>query len=163
MVAVSELDTRINVYENQNILRSCYLSTYASMNWVFTWRVAKSKITIPAAGGDQQLIYQFTQYGGHCGPGTSTDYIYVSMLVKNETTGTIVAQTTELTCGRGPQNTANNIELKLVATAGSTYQLYFNVRSSTDDHLMAWFNGGILWVLPTTQTTAPTTGYLFYN
>ena len=156
-IAMSALDSRIAVYEDQYIINNCCFSTLANNGGIYNVRVGGTKITLPAA---KRLIWKLNNYLAHCGGGAGSDLISVYMYVKNETTAATVAQTTTLTVGRGASSSIDSQEINFEGSAGSTYQLYMYVSVASDDHCVAFFNGGILWVLPTTQTTAPTTGYL---
>lgn len=163
-IALSKLNTRVGVFETQYEISSCMFSTFNNNGGIYTFRVGGTKITIPSTG-NLRLIWKLNQLGCHTGTGGSTDYVYAYMFVRNETTSpaTVVGQTTEIRGGRGAPTLQNDTTITFEGVAGNTYQLYLGVRVQSDDHAVAFFNGGTLWVLPPSQTTAPTSGYLFYN
>ena len=160
--SLSNLDSRIDVYESQYAFSGFVWSTYANNGAVANVKVPGTKVNVPASG-DRRLIYDIPVFGCHCGGGGGADNVYLYLYLKDETAGTAVtnANTTTLTGVRGVVATGSQ-SISYVGLAGKTYQLYMYVSVASDDHCVAYCNGGILWVLPSTATTAPTTGYLYY-
>lgn len=159
---VSIIDSRIATLETQYRLNSCMISSRGYNGGSFTIPVPGTKIIIPSSG-NVRLIWQLALYGGHTGYGSGSDSVNISMFVKNETTNSTIDTSTAIVGGRGAVALQDREEINFKAIAGNTYQLYLQVFVFTDDHVVAFFNGGILWVLPPSQTTAPVSGYLFYN
>lgn len=153
----STLDQRINVFETQYVIPSCIFSTFGNDNSEHDIRVAGTKITIPSTG-NKKLVWSLNQYGCHCGYGSGTDSVDAYMFVRNETTSTVVITTTQISGGRGTP-TLTSSAIVMTGTAGNTYQLYLHVLVNSDDHVVAFFNGGLLYVLPP-GSSLPTSGYL---
>lgn len=118
-------------------------------------RFAGTRVTIPSSG-NKRLIYRILDYGCHCGTGSSSDLCYTRIQLRKVSSGnSIVATTGDAIGGRGGAAVNNNTQLSIIAEAGHTYELWLRILPDTDDHWVAFSNGGFMYVLDPSLTTIP--------